>query len=105
MDEEARRRSRLYVDVSVDLRRRVRVAAAREDTTIHDYVVRSLENQLRREESADAADAADEADRLVERLLQLRQRAFPNGMLADDSVEMLRAQRSELSNGGDGGNS
>ena len=103
MDQEAKRRSRLYVDVSADLRRRVRVAAAREDTTIHDYVVRSLENQLHREESADEAGAADQADRLVERLLQLRQRAFPHGMLAEDSVETLRAQRRERNGGREGG--
>ena len=99
MDEEAKQRSRLYVEVSADLRRRGRAAAAREDATMHDYVVRSLENQLRREESADEASAAEQADRLVERLLQLRERAFPDGMLAEDSVETLRAQRRERSGG------
>lgn len=105
MDQQANRRSRLYGDVSADLRRRVRLAAAREDTTIHAYVVRSWENPLHRDECADEADTADQTDRLVERLLQLRQRAFPDGILAEDSVETRRAQRSERNRGREDGRS
>ena len=91
--------------MSADLRRRVRVVAAWQDRTIHGYGVRSLVNQLHRDESADEVDTADQADQLPRALHQTRQRAFPNGMLVEDSVETLRAQRSERSSGREDGHS
>jgi hypothetical protein len=58
------RRARLSIDVSVATRRRVRLAAARRDQSIRDYVVEALTERLR-EDLGD--DALDEAGALTER--------------------------------------
>jgi hypothetical protein len=92
VEKSSNERSRLYVDVPADLRRRVRVAAAHEDVTLHDYVVRSLEHALRCDQAAQDG-GCDEAQGVVGRLRVLQHRVFASGALADDSVEILRAER------------
>jgi hypothetical protein len=81
------------VDVSEELRRRVRVAAAHEDVTIQEYVVRSLEERLNARSAVQAAEASDRADMLIEHLLGVRRRIFGDQMLDEDSVDILRAAR------------
>ena len=66
MEKPGPGRSRLYVDVPADTRRRVRVAAAQEDVTIQEYVVKSLERALSEREALDEADARDDAQRLLD---------------------------------------
>jgi len=92
VENSSRERSRLYVDVPADLRRRVRVAAAREDVTLHDFVVRSLEHALRCDQAAQDGDR-DEAQGVVRQLRVLQHRVFTSGALPDDSVDILRAER------------
>lgn len=92
MEKSSNERARLYVDVPADLRRRVRVAAAREGVTLHAVVVRSLEHALRREQAAQDG-GCDEAQGVVGRLRVLQDRVFASGALPDDSVEILRAER------------
>jgi uncharacterized protein (DUF1778 family) len=48
-------RPRISVDVSIELRRRLRLAAARRDTTVGHYVVEAIEERL-------AADLARERE-------------------------------------------
>ena len=47
MPDPSERRARLSIDVSAAIRRRVRLAAARRDQSIRDYVVDALTERLR----------------------------------------------------------
>jgi uncharacterized protein (DUF1778 family) len=62
------RAARLSIDVSPDTRRRIRVAAARRDQSIRDYVCAAVEARLKR----DLADELSAAD-----LVALNERADP----------------------------
>lgn len=64
MDVTPDRRARLSIDVSTATRRRVRLAAAKRDQSIRDYVVDALQRKLR-EDLGD--DEASEAAALNER--------------------------------------
>ena len=66
MADPGERRARLSIDVSTTTRRRVRLAAARRDQSIRDYVVEALAERLRedlgdddRDEAAALTEAAD----------------------------------------------
>jgi len=66
------RRARLSIDVSTATRRRVRLAAARRDQSIRDYVVEALDERLREDlgdEHLDGTGAlTEEADPVLGRL-------------------------------------
>jgi len=68
----AERRARLSIDVPAGIRRRVRLAAAKRDQSIRDYVVEALQERLREdlgEEHLDEAGALTErADPVLGRL-------------------------------------
>jgi hypothetical protein len=55
MAEAADRRARLSIDVSTTTRRRVRLAAAKRDQSIRDYVVGALQERLREDLGEDDA--------------------------------------------------
>jgi hypothetical protein len=52
------RRARLSIDVPVEARRRIRVAAAKRDQSIRDYVWEAVEGRLK-QDLADEASARD----------------------------------------------
>lgn len=52
------KRPRISIDVSPELRRRLRLAAAKRDLTVRQYVLEALEEQLRE-------DLGDEGERLL----------------------------------------
>ena len=66
------RAARLSIDVPADVRRRIRVAAARRDQSIRDYVCEAVEARLK-QDLADELSAAD--------LVAMSKRADP--VLAD----------------------
>ena len=66
--QQTQRGARLSIDVSPDVRRRIRVAAARRDQSIREYVWEAVEARLKQ----DAIDDPSAAD-----LLSLNQRADP----------------------------
>ena len=72
MPDASERRARLSIDVSTATRRRVRLAAARRDQSIRDYVVDALTQRLREDlgdEQVDGAGAlTDETDPVLGRL-------------------------------------
>ena len=59
MPDTAERRARLSIDVSTTTRRRVRLAAARRDQSIRDYVVEALTERLREDLGDERFDEAD----------------------------------------------
>jgi hypothetical protein len=52
-------RSRLAIDLPIEIRLRVRIAAARRDMSLQEYVRRALDRQLE-EDSAEALHAAED---------------------------------------------
>jgi uncharacterized protein (DUF1778 family) len=62
------RRARLSIDVSIEARRRIHIAAAKRDQSIRDYVWEAVEARLQR----DLADELSAAD-----LIALNERADP----------------------------
>lgn len=80
MPDVVERRARLSIDVSAATRRRVRLAAARRDQSIRDYVVEALTERLR-EDLGD--EDLDETGALTERADPVLGRLWRN---ADDSV-------------------
>ena len=56
MGASTERRARLSIDVSPATRRRVRLAAARRDQSIRDYVVEALTERLREDLGAEPLD-------------------------------------------------
>lgn len=56
-------RTRLSIDITAEERRRIRLAAARRDESIRDYVIRAIEAQLTADlESANLTALTDSAD-------------------------------------------
>ena len=58
MPGTAERRARLSIDVSTTIRRRIRLAAARRDQTIRDYVVDALAERLHEDLGDERLDEA-----------------------------------------------
>jgi hypothetical protein len=59
MNSTRDRRARLSIDVSATTRRRVRLAAAKRDQTIRDYVVGALQERLREDLGGDDTSEAE----------------------------------------------
>ena len=91
------KRTRLMIDISPELRRRIRVAAARRDLTLKEYVERILEQAV-----PDAIEAERPQRRKMTReslaAFQRLQEEFARnhpGVVLDDSVEIIRQMREE----------
>lgn len=78
------RRARLSIDVSTSTRRRVRLAAAKRDQSIRDYVVEALKERLR-EDLGD--ERLDEGGALTERADPVLGRLWRN--VADSAYDDL----------------
>ncbi len=52
--ESSVKRPRISIDVAPEMRRRLRLAAARRDLTVHQYVLEALEERLRQDLSVGA---------------------------------------------------
>ena len=72
MPDPTERRARLSIDVSAGTRRRVRLAAARRDQSIREYVVEALAERLREDlgddEVNEGAALTEDADPVLGRL-------------------------------------
>jgi len=71
MPDPTERRARLSIDVSAGTRRRVRLAAARRDQSIREYVVEALAERLREDlgdEVNESAVLTEDADPVLGRL-------------------------------------
>ncbi len=92
------KRSRITIDISPELRRRIKVAASRNDLSISEYVGRILEESVPDEASMRQTgrpvtqETLGRLRRIREKILQDRQ-----GKLFEDSTEMIRKMREERS--------
>ena len=95
MVDNTRKRSRLMIDVSPDLRRRVKVAAAQRDVSLNQYVADILEAAVAYEEPSVSQESGVIVAEAVERLNRTRKAVMRGRVFADDSAELIEQGRSE----------
>ena len=91
------KRSRITIDISPELRRRIKVAASQRDLSISEYVGSILEesvpdemNLVEQGAHPVPTDILEEVDRIRERVIR-----ESKGHIFEDSAEVLRQQREE----------
>ncbi len=91
------KRSRITIDVSPELRKRIKLAAAQNDLSISEYLGNILEQSVPAEMSLVEQeghpvppDILEEVDRIHERVIR-----ESKGHIFEDSAEVLRQQREE----------
>jgi len=96
--DNARKRSRITIDVSPELRRRIKLAALEEDLSIGEYLGRILEQNVP-EEGTTTRQRRPATRKMSEELRQLREAIMQdrNGQPFEDSTEMIRQMREERS--------
>ena len=96
--ENARKRTRITIDVSPEMRRRIKMAALQNDLSIGEYVGRILE-QIVPDETTNTQQRRPATRRMLEELRQLREEIMQdrNGQPFEDSTEMIRQMREERS--------
>ena len=91
------KRLRLVIDISPELRRRIKVAAAHKDLSVNEYVGRILEEVIPRETNLlENRERGRLNSAAIDDLLKTREeimRAHPGGVF--DSVETLHQMREE----------
>lgn len=93
-------RPRLIIDISPELRRRIKIAAAQRDLSIREYVEQILEQAVpSEEESIPQREPRPVTRESVEKLLQARERMIQKrqGRPSLDSTEIIRQMREERS--------
>ena len=96
--DNAKKRSRITIDLSPELRRRIKMAALQNDLPIGEYVGRILEQNVP-EEGTTIRQRSPATRKMSEELRQLREAILQdrNGQPFEDSTEMIRQMREERS--------
>ena len=93
-------RPRLIIDISPELRRRIKIAAAQKDLSIREYVEQILEQAVPFEEaSAHQEEERPISQEALERILRTREQIMQErgGRPFTDSTEIIRQMREERS--------
>jgi len=98
--EQVSQRARLTLDITPEMRRRIRLAAARRDLTIREYIERILDEALPPLQELEAQQSAGRTGRpltreAVDQLLATRERIMRGRHFADDSTDLLNEAREE----------
>jgi len=97
--EEAKtmKRSRITIDISPELRRRIKVAASQRDLSISEYLGRILEEHVPEEMDLVEQDVHPIPSDILEEVDRIRARVIreSKGHIFEDSTEVLRQQREE----------
>jgi hypothetical protein len=94
------KRPRLMIDISPELRRRIKIAAAQKDVSIREYVEDILEQVVPSEEtSKEKRHPRPVSQESLERLLRTREQIIQErqGRPFTDSTEIIRQMREERS--------
>lgn len=93
------KRPRITIDVSPELRRRIKIAASQSDQSISEYIAKILDEAVPREVSTIEQQGHPVTREAIERLRQLRKKilAEHKGELFEDSTELIRQMREERS--------
>jgi predicted HicB family RNase H-like nuclease len=92
------KRTRITVDIDPELRKRIKLAASQADISISEYVENILEKAVPHEINILQPQGHPVTQEAIEQLRRLREQIFQenNGQFFEDSVELLRQQREEL---------
>ena len=93
------KRPRITIDVSSELRRRIKIAASQNDLPISEYVGKILDQAVPRETRITQRQRRPLNRKTLEHALQVRQEIMEhtNGRVFDDSTEIIRQMREERS--------
>jgi predicted metal-dependent RNase len=91
------KRSRITIDISPELRRRIKIAASRNDQSISEYLGRILEENVPEEMELVEQDVHPVPTDILEEIDRVRERVIreSKGHIFEDSTEVLRQQREE----------
>ena len=87
-------KSRFTLDMTPELRMRLKIAAARKGVTMRQYSLSAIEQQLEKEEVGVLASGSFDHD-AVDKAKALQQEVFGKRRLADDSTELVRQARTK----------
>jgi hypothetical protein len=87
-------KSRFTLDMTPELRTRLKIAAARKGVTMRQYSLSAIERQLEREEVGVVASGRFGYD-AIDKAKALQRAVFGERKLADDSTELIRRAREE----------
>ena len=86
--------SRFTLDMTSDLRTRLKITAARKGITMREYCLSAIEQQLARESLRALAPGNFDSE-AVEKARALQESVFGEHRLANESVELIREARQE----------
>ena len=92
-------RPRLMIDISPELRRRIKIAAAQNDLSIREYIERILEQTVPGEANLPQREPRRVTQEAIDRLRQVREQIrqkHPDTVFTD-SAEIIRQMRDERS--------
>jgi len=93
------KRSRITIDISPELRRRIKVAASRNDLSISEYLGNILEENVPEEESIKQRQRKPLTRETLEHVYEVREQIMEhtNRRIFEDSTEIIRQMREERS--------
>jgi len=93
------KRSRITIDISPELRRRIKVAASQRDLSISEYVGRILEESVPDEASITQRTRKPLTHETLKHVYQVREEIMEhtNRRIFEDSTEIIRQMREERS--------
>ena len=91
------KRSRITIDISPELRRRIKVAASQRDLSISEYLGSILEQSVPLEVSFTQQEEHPVTPEFLEQVYRVRERIIKEskGQLFEDSAELIRQQRED----------
>jgi hypothetical protein len=87
-------KSRFTLDMTPDLRTRLKIAAARKGVTMRQYSLSAIEQQLDKEGVGVLASGSFDHE-AIDKARALRQVVFGKRKLTDDSTQLIRQAREE----------
>jgi hypothetical protein len=93
------KRSRITIDISPELRRRIKVAASQRDVSISEYLSQILEKNVPDEASIIQRPSKPLTREILEHVYQVREEIMEhtNRRIFEDSTELIRQMREERS--------
>ena len=91
------KRSRITIDITPELRRRIKLAALQHDLSISEYAGHILDEGVPKDESTTQRERRPVTRDFLESVYRVRERIMQEskGQLFEDSAELIRQQREE----------
>ncbi len=96
--DNTKKRSRITIDISPEMRRRIKIAALQNDLSISEYLGHILEEVVPQETSVKKREGRPVTREAIERLRRIQEQIMQDRQgkpFSEDSTEMLRKAREE----------